>query len=506
MTTQLLPETYRDQIYGALDCYDRVVLTGTLPMFCHAQGMTSYLYEKHIRIFDYAKFVAPLRDEIRQNAEAIATANKLEIEFIRKKDFRKEKRIKQILKKRGLHPGLVHIFSAMEACTSYKPWHDKKNGKTYLQYDSGKCLHYYFYFIDKALGLCYMRVPTWCPFRLQFYFNGHSLLAYRLRRKGIAFELHDNAFLTIADFATANQLAQDLHLDNLHRTLDRLAMAYCPVIKALGVAYHWSIMQCEYATDIVFKHQRHLQAIYSLLVESLIHSVKPENIASFLGQKMHGNYQGEMGNDFNVRPLGTRIKHRMGPVTIKMYDKFAIILRIEVTANNVSFFKHYREVRHRNGESESKWAPMKKTIYSLAPLQELLRASNRRYLAFISEIDTPHLGVKLLNQLTQTAVDNHHSYKGFNLLAENDATLLRLLLRGEFTISGFTCRDLRQLLPDKAPGQVSRLLRRLRVHRLIKKIDRRYKYYLTKIGRHVAAMVLKLRELYVIPKLASVAA
>lgn len=502
MTTQLLPEKYGDQIYGVLNCYDRIVLTGTLPMFCHAQGMTSYLYSKHIRIFDYVQFAAPLREAIRQNAEALAKANNLEIEFIRKKDFRKEQRIKQILKKRGHHPGLVHIFSAMEACTSYKPWHDKKTGKTYLQYDSGKCLHYYFYFIDETLGLCYLRVPTWCPFRLQFYFNGHSLLASRLKRKGIAFELHDNAFLTIADFAAANELARDLRLDKLHRQLDRWAMVYCPVIKTLGVAYHWSIMQCEYATDIVFKHQRDLQAIYPLLLESLIHSVKPENIATFLGQKLHGNYQGEMGNDFNVRPLGRRIKHRMGPVTIKMYDKFGIILRIEVTVNNVAFFKHYREVHHRNGEAESKWAPMKKTVYSLAPLQEYLRASNHRYLAFVSEIDAPHVGVKLLNQFTQTAVENHHSYRGFNLLAESDAALLRLLLRGEFTISGLTCRDLRQLLPDKSPGQISRLLRRLRAHRLIKKIGRRYKYYITKIGRHVAAMALKLRELYVIPKLA----
>jgi len=40
-----------------------------------------------------------------------------------------------------------------------------------------KCLHYYFYFINEELGLCYLRVPTWCPFRLQFYFNGHNRLA-----------------------------------------------------------------------------------------------------------------------------------------------------------------------------------------------------------------------------------------------------------------------------------------------------------------------------------------
>ena len=70
--------------------------------------------------------------------------------------------------------GLLHIISAMEACDTYKPWHDKHTHRTFLRPDTGKCLHYYFYFIDAELGLIYLRVPTWCPFRLQFYCNGHS--------------------------------------------------------------------------------------------------------------------------------------------------------------------------------------------------------------------------------------------------------------------------------------------------------------------------------------------
>src|SRR5205823_14527197 len=57
------------------------------------------------------------------------------------------------------------------------PWHNKNTGKTYLLPDDGKCLHYYFYFIDEELGLGYVRVPTWLPCRLQVYFNGHSWLA-----------------------------------------------------------------------------------------------------------------------------------------------------------------------------------------------------------------------------------------------------------------------------------------------------------------------------------------
>lgn len=510
MATELLTEKYTDALDGVLHCYDRVVLTGSIQPWSYAQGMTGYLYAHGIRIFDYVQFAQPLREQICANAEALAQEAGLEIEYIRKKNFRKEDRIRAILDQRGEQPGLVHIFSALEPCFSYKPWHDKQTGKTYLKLDSGKCLHYYFYFIHEQLGLCYLRVPTWCPFRLQFYFNGHAWLAAQLKQNGVAFELLDNAFAHIADYALANELAAQLNVEQLHAWLDAFVRQYCPVMQTLNastgstqaLSYHWSIWQAEYATDLVFRSQSTLQAFYPLLLETLISAVKPADIATFLGRKLHGNYQGEMGNRFNQRWLGSRLKHQMGPVSIKLYDKFNLILRIETTVNNVAFFKQYRQVNHRDGSASTKWAPMKKTIYSLPPLREVLQQANQRYLKFISEIATPEVGVEKLHRLAETQVENDHRFKGFNLLSEEDATLFRTLLRGEFTISGFTAKNLRQLLSEKNPGQMTRLLRRLRAHGLIKKVSQRYKYYLTEFGRQAATMALKLREITVIPQLA----
>ena len=49
-------------------------------------------------------------------------------------------------------------------------------------------------------GLVYLRVPTWAPFRLQFYFNGHSWLAHKLTAKGIGYTMADNAFVRIDDW------------------------------------------------------------------------------------------------------------------------------------------------------------------------------------------------------------------------------------------------------------------------------------------------------------------
>ena len=70
-----LLKRYAKQINGVYSCFDRVVINGTLPGFCYAEGMTSYLYTNKIRIFDYTKFVEPLRNEIRLNAEQIAKEN-----------------------------------------------------------------------------------------------------------------------------------------------------------------------------------------------------------------------------------------------------------------------------------------------------------------------------------------------------------------------------------------------------------------------------------------------
>ncbi len=98
-------------------------------------------------------------------------------------------------------------------------------------------------------------------------------------------------------------------------------------------------MQVEYATDIIFKRQSDLKLIYENLTRTAIHSVKPENIATFLGRKLNPQYQDEMGNNFSTRIEGTCIKFRMGPTSIKMYDKHGIILRIETTTNDVSFLR-----------------------------------------------------------------------------------------------------------------------------------------------------------------------
>ena len=106
-----LLDRHADDILGVLSCYDRIIITGTLPRICYADGMTGVLFDLGVRIFDFPQFAKQYRDSLDANTQQLAEANGLKIEHISSlKAFRKEDRIAEIIRERGNHPGLVHIW------------------------------------------------------------------------------------------------------------------------------------------------------------------------------------------------------------------------------------------------------------------------------------------------------------------------------------------------------------------------------------------------------------
>jgi len=263
-------------------------------------------------------------------------------------------------------------------------------------------------------------------------------------------------------------------------------------------------MQAEYATDISFKKQQDLQSIYSNIIKVAMHTVTPDKISSFLGKKLSLRYEGEMGNKFNRRILGTCVKHHMGEISIKTYDKHGIILRIESTVNNVSQFRHYREVKHRDGTVEKKQAPLQKSIYSLFVLSGLLKSANRRYLEFISTFDDPSDGIKKLDKVSENKTVDNKNYKGFNFFDKNDQLLFETIARGEFMINGFRNKHIKTFLKNKSSATISRILKRLRTHGLIKKAANSTKYYITSLGKSVVTTGLRVKNMFIVPELAGI--
>jgi hypothetical protein len=497
--SQSLTERYDNRIAGELSCYDRIVITGTLPGVCYAEGMTRYLHANGIRVFDYPQFAMTLRDRVRERAASLAAEAGVSIEHIGKSTVRKEAVVARVLEQRGDRPGLVHILSAMESCDAYQPWHDKQSHRTFVRPDSGKCLHYYFYFMDARFGLIYLRVPTWCPFRLQFYCNGHNWLACKLTAEGIDYTMADNAFVRIGDWSRAQELADRLSPDQLHRTLDRYAKRCCPVLDVFGQDYHWSLMQVEYATDLAFRSIATLGPLYEQLIRESVLSVKAEQIATFLGRRITPQLAQEIGSQFSTRIEGTCVKHRFGKCSIKMYDKSGIVLRIETTANDVSFFKHHRKVEHCEGPPTREFAPVKKSIHSLIDLREILLGCNRRYLAHLSALDDFSAGVRALDRLTRPREVDGKTVKGINFFEPGDSALLHALQNPRVNIAGVRRADLLPNLGMFSPARLSRQLRRLLDIGVIKRVKGTYRYYLTKAGRAATAAAGRLTEAVIVP-------
>lgn len=496
---------YSDKIAGTISCLDRVIISGSLTKWGYAESMNYYIHEHNIKVKDFPMFGKQMNDSLRQNVESIAVNNNISIEHIRSPlHFNKEEHIQKILLERGEKEGLIKIYTSMEICDCYRPTFDKIKNRAFLKSGTSKCLYYYIYFIDKSFGLCFLRIPTWIPFRVQFYFNGHNYLANKLRERNINYSMSDNAFNFIDNYNIAQELSSSIKADDIHKSFDGIIKKYIPFLEQSGQTYRWTLSQVEYSTDVIFKNTNDLLLIYDQLVHNCIHSVKPDNIATFFSRKLAAHYQQEVGNKYNKQIQGTRIKHLMGVNSIKMYNKDKNILRIETTVNDVTEFKIYRQVNTIDHRSVQRLAPMKKSIYSLYELCKCCLAANSRYLDFIASFEDNSSGIKNLDTVSQKITDHDRSYRGFNFFEPVDAQILLALESGEFNINGFRNKSLRKKLSDSlSASAVSRILKRLLLHGIIKKVKNTYKYYLTKSGKRILAGAHIVKELYIIPALAT---
>jgi hypothetical protein len=163
---------------------------------------------------------------------------------------------------------------------------------------------------------------------------------------------------------------------------------------------------------------------------------------------------------------------------------------------------HRHRRQHRNGPSTFGLAPVKKTIYSLTDLRDILFGCNRRYLDHLSSIEDIAAGIKVLDRLTRSRRCDGKTVNGINFFDRFETTVLRALQNPRVNIAGIRRADLAALFKNVPPDRLSRRLRRLRDLGIIKRVAGTYRYYLTKIGRAAIAAACHLTQATIIPALA----
>ena len=201
---------------------------------------------------------------------------------------------------------------------------------------------------------------------------------------------------------------------------------------------------------------------------SRVLNVKADQIVSFRGRQITPLLAQEVGSQFSSRIAGTCIKHRFGECSIKMYDKHGSVPRIAITTNDVSF-KHRRKMEHRQGPASRGLAPVKKSIYSLIDLREILPGSNRRYIAHLSALDDFSAGTRAVERVTKPPEVEGKAVKGINFFAPMDKAQLHALQNPWGHIADLRRGDLLPGLGMLSPTRLSPQLRRLLHLRVIKR-------------------------------------
>lgn len=176
-------------------------------------------------------------------------------------------------------------------------------------------------------------------------------------------------------------------------------------------------------------------------------------------------------------------------------------LRIESTCNDIGIFRVEREVRHRDGTSDVRKAPLKKSIYSLYQLFTILKSANYRCLEFISAFDDHSSGRKKLDDVSRSQKERERSYRGFNFFDSRNLSVLEAISKGEYMIFGMQEKNIRRHLPAITPSAMTRILKRLKVNGLIEKIPSSYKYLITALGKEIIAAGLTVKNLIFVPAL-----
>jgi len=496
-------DLHRRRVAGSLAMFDRMIFKGHLSGLYKGDNARCFLWSQGVALKDFTAYAKATTERIATNALKLAVdAGRPVISFdhvkTRNRAQRKDELAKSIAERDGITEGIVCLISAVEACYSFQVRKRYETGRLELFRRERKCLHHYLYLIDPEFGFMHIRIQGWIPYECQIYINGREWLARQLDQRSIGYVRYDNSLLAIDDLDTAAERCERFAHRAWPRVLNAFARLLNPIVPAIRSAgyggYYWVLDQAEIATDVMFHTRPQLLEIWPDLVHHAALNMSSEDVLGFLGRKLHPSLQAQVVTDTTRRPQGWRIRHRMAGNWVKVYDK-ASVLRVETTINNPREFRIPRVVTNDEGRRERRWCPMRKGVSDLWRSFQVGIAANHRYLDALAAGPLKGEGVAALDALCRPRTNRGRRVARFNPLNPTDLALFRAVLAGEHAVRGFRNADITRHLYPRSPAdaeeahrrceRVSRLIVKLRGHRLVAKIPRARRYRVTPYGQRV---------------------
>ena len=497
-------QKYEKDVTGVLNGWDRVRIRGMQRILANVGGMMSYLAHVGVLMKDFGAFVERTCLRVREASEQAARRLDRPVQYLFSSALDKYQEAENIARRDQVKEGLVCVFSCVEPCLAYQVRPDRATKMISLQMTPRKCVHLYHYWMDKDFGLMHVRLQTWFPFTMEICFNGRSWLARQMDRQGLGYEQRSNCFTWLQDVPASQQLMKQLLRFRWPAFLQSLADQVHPlqkdILRGFRTEYYWSMTESEWATDVMFDSPKALARVYPSLVEGAMTTFSSRDVMRYLGKKPSGPFKGEVVSSYLHRPEGVRVKHSVQSNSVKMYDKQGNVLRIETTMNDPYRFKAYRP-KESDPKGPRQWRYLRKGVADAQRRAEICQGVNDRYLEALASLDSAIPIKQLVASVCRPTRWKRRPVRALQPWSAVDQELLAVISRGEYVLQGFRNRDLVAHLYPKACGdpaeqhraaaRITRLLRLLRAHGLVRKISGTHRYRLTPKGREITTAVLR---------------
>jgi len=507
---------HRDEITGVLSGFDRLVFRGWLRALSYPDGMGHYLWANDVRLVDFGTHVQQVSERLKEAVRAHAAAVGRPVHYLPSAGDDKEALARAIAARDGINDGLVCLLSCLEPCRTFEIYRNREVHRLEVVSRIRKCLFLYQYWMHPEFGFLHARIQTWFPFPIQICLNGREWLARQMDRAGLQYVRRDNCFSWVADWEQAQRLLDAQRRTPWPQRLDRIARQLNPIhremFRAFPVRYYWTTYQTEWAIDVAFRRAAVLRRLFPQLVHYAMTVLQSQDILRYLGRpvRMDGevpkHFRGEVVTDLKVREEGMRVKHRVDSNSVKLYDKaFTVVgsvLRAEATLQDTSGFRVYRR-KEGDRTGQKAWRVLRRGVADFPRRAAVSERAAERYLEALAWVDDEMTVQDLLARLSRPREWKGRRVRALDPLGQ-DRALLEAVCRGEFTLNGFRNRDLQAVFfgepvdevreKRRRSASISRKLRLLRAHGVIRKVVGTYRYQLTETGqRAVSAIFAALR-------------
>jgi hypothetical protein len=485
--------------------FDRLRFCGESRLLNHGRGVQSYCHQRRLLFKDFPAHAEALTKTFCQQTKQ--QLDGVPIKYLESPNIDKEAVALQLAKQHGRTQGRIAVLPCLESGLTYRV-RKNRNGLIEPRKEKTRCLHYYHYFLHEQLGLGYVRIQSWFPFSVRVGLNGRRWLAQQLHNRQSSFQRRDNLITQVDDVALAQRLLDEQKHVPWPEVLRDLVRPVHPLWDYLhdqvNTPFYWMTEQSEWATDFVFRSADDLALWYPRFIQHAILNLSCKDAMRYLGKKVpdngYGSLTGETKIDLRTRADGTRLKFWYNTNALKFYDKENIALRIETTINNPKEYKVFRSKEGEADDAPKSWQHLRKGVADMPRRADVADAANKRLAESLATVADERTVGELTKPLGQPVVkDGHRLARPLNPLTGADGELLRVLAQGDYLLNGFRNRDLRQNLfgactdtneRRKQSAKVTRLLRILKAHELILKVQKTHRYQLTANGRRVVNAVL----------------